>query len=384
MDIHVAHGARFEPVVGISFDENCRSGRHEAVVMYDNLSGSGEQDAAGAVGSPEVAIVNRYVGIPRGVFDKIVFPECFIERLTQGDNKPLAAFPDNAFNAVPGPPRSGRSYNRPDLIIGFEHPFCREPDSEQLDLFPVFRNSDYPGIDAVYVQGIVTLSVAVAAVKFDQSAAVGKVERIGSTAEPTLFGTIDDRTNRLEQDVLAAESVNAHSGRMAQVDFFEADIPAVHHRHSVGQIPPMVKSEFRTDRQGTVDRPEEADRVRSDFTGFAAEDCIAVRERTVPGTVKHRTALRIVSRRITFGIDFTLPSLIRKADPPLFDVVGITFPIDSQVNMAVPKSNDRSLCDIGAFPVEREIANRQSFALLSQEKHQTPVCDEFSATAVDY
>ena len=43
----------------------------------------------------------------------------------------------------------------------------------------------------------------------------------------------------------------------------------------------MVKSEFRTDRQGTVDRPEEADRVRSDFTGFAAEDCIAVRERTV-------------------------------------------------------------------------------------------------------
>jgi len=70
--------------------------------------------------------------------------------------------------------------------------------------------------------------------------------------------------------------------------------------------------------------------------------------------------------------------------PPLFDVVGITFPIDSQVNMAVPKSNDRSLCDIGAFPVEREIANRQSFALLSQEKHQTPVCDEFSATAVDY
>lgn len=103
MDIHVAHGARFEPVVGISFDENCRSGRHEAVVMYDNLSGSGEQDAAGAVGSPEVAIVNRYVGIPRGVFDKIVFPECFIERLTQGDNKPLAAFPDNAFNAVPGP-----------------------------------------------------------------------------------------------------------------------------------------------------------------------------------------------------------------------------------------------------------------------------------------
>lgn len=52
--------------------------------------------------------------------------------------------------------------------------------------------------------------------------------------------------------------------------------------------------------------------------------------------------------------------------------------------MAVPKSNDRSLCDIGAFPVEREIANRQSFALLSQEKHQTPVCDEFSATAVDY
>ena len=126
MDIHVAHGARFEPVVGISFDENCRSGRHEAVVMYDNLSGSGEQDAAGAVGSPEVAIVNRYVGIPRGVFDKIVFPECFIERLTQGDNKPLAAFPDNAFNAVPGPPRSGRSYNRPDLIIGFEHPFCRE------------------------------------------------------------------------------------------------------------------------------------------------------------------------------------------------------------------------------------------------------------------
>lgn len=143
----------------------------------------------------------------------------------------------------------------------------------------------------------------------------------------------------------------------------------------------MVKSEFRTDRQGTVDRPEEADRVRSDFTGFAAEDCIAVRERTVPGTVKHRTALRIVSRRITFGIDFTLPSLIRKADPPLFDVVGITFPIDSQVNMAVPKSNDRSLCDIGAFPVEREIANRQSFALLSQEKHQTPVCDEFSATA---
>ncbi len=134
----------------------------------------------------------------------------------------------------------------------------------------------------MYVQGIVTLSVAVAAVKFDQSAAVGKVERIGSTAEPTLFGTIDDRTNRLEQDVLAAESVNAHSGRMAQVDFFEADIPAVHHRHSVGQIPPMVKSEFRTDRQGTVDRPEEADRVRSDFTGFAAEDCIAVRERTVP------------------------------------------------------------------------------------------------------
>ena len=98
----------------------------------------------------------------------------------------------------------------------------------------------------------------------------------------------------------------------------------------------------------------------------------------------YRTALRIVSRRITFGIDFTLPSLIRKADPPLFDVVGITFPIDSQVNMAVPKSNDRSLCDIGAFPVEREIANRQSFALLSQEKHQTPVCDEFSATAVDY
>ena len=168
MDIHVAHGARFEPVVGISFDENCRSGRHEAVVMYDNLSGSGEQDAAGAVGSPEVAIVNRYVGIPRGVFDKIVFPECFIERLTQGDNKPLAAFPDNAFNAVPGPPRSGRSYNRPDLIIGFEHPFCREPDSEQLNLFPVFRNSDYPGIDAVYVQGIVTLSVAVAAFKFGE------------------------------------------------------------------------------------------------------------------------------------------------------------------------------------------------------------------------
>lgn len=64
----------------------------------------------------------------------------------------------------------------------------------------------------MYVQGIVTLSVAVAAVKFDQSAAVGKVERIGSTAEPTLFGTIDDRTNRLEQDVLAAESVNAIPG----------------------------------------------------------------------------------------------------------------------------------------------------------------------------
>lgn len=56
----------------------------------------------------------------------------------------------------------------------------------------------------------------------------------------------------------------------------------------------MVKSEFRTDRQGTVDRPEEADRVRSDFTGFAAEDCIAVRERTVPGYRKapHRFADR--------------------------------------------------------------------------------------------